>query len=255
VDLQLAGRVVIVAGSSRGIGRSIAAALIDEGAAVCVTGRDALSLAEAHAELSARGQAIAHVGDLTNAQAIDELYATVDRELGTPDALVANVGSGAGKPGWDQTEEEWERLLTINLRASVRLAQAAIPRMQTAGRGSIVFIASIAGVESTPAPLPYSAAKAALVNYGKNLARSVAEFGIRVNSVAPGNILFPGGSWERHLVNRPEAVATMLANDVPMHRFGTPQEIADLVAFLCSDRASFVTGACFVADGGQTRKI
>jgi 3-oxoacyl-[acyl-carrier protein] reductase len=116
-------------------------------------------------------------------------------------------------------------------------------------------VASIAGLESMPAPLPYSAAKAALVNYGKNLSRLLASRGVRVNSVAPGNVLFPGGSWERHLADRREEVLRYLQAEVPMQRFGRPEEIADLVVYLSSDRASFITGACVVADGGQTRSI
>ena len=121
------------------------------------------------------------------------------------------------------------------------------------GSGNILFIASIVGVEATPAPLPYSAAKAALINYSKNLARQVAREGVRVNCVAPGNILFPGGTWERHLERDRAAVTKKIEDEVPMGRFGTPEEIAGLAVFLCSPRASFITGSCFVADGGQTR--
>jgi 3-oxoacyl-[acyl-carrier protein] reductase len=110
-------------------------------------------------------------------------------------------------------------------------------------------------VEATPAPLPYSAAKAALNNYAKNLARQLGPQRIRVNTIAPGNIYFPGGSWERHLANRKEAVESMLQTEVPLQRFGTPEEIASLAAYLCSPQAGFATGSCFVMDGGQTRTI
>jgi len=173
---------------------------------------------------------------------------------GTLDGLVCNLGTGSGMPGWDPPEEEWERLLRFNFQASVRLAQAAIPRLAESA-GNIVFVSSITGVEATTAPLPYSAAKAALLNYSKNLSRQVAKQGIRVNCIAPGNILFPGGSWERRLNDQPDATREYLAAEVPMKRLGTPEEIADLVTFLCSVRASFITGACFIADGGQTRSL
>jgi 3-oxoacyl-[acyl-carrier protein] reductase len=136
----------------------------------------------------------------------------------------------------------------------VRLAQAAIPYLQRRG-GSILFIGSIVGVEATAAPLPYSAAKAALANYSKNLSRAVAEYGIRVNCLAPGNVLFPGGSWERHLNERREEVEDMISREVPQKRFGTPEEIAEFAAYLVSPRAGFATGGCYVIDGGQTRRI
>jgi 3-oxoacyl-[acyl-carrier protein] reductase len=101
--------------------------------------------------------------------------------------------------------------------------------------------------------LPYSAAKAAVINYAKNLSVQVAPNGIRVNCVAPGNVLFPGGSWERHLEQRREEVMRFIEQEVPLQRFGQPDEIADLIVFLSSPRAAFITGACVRADGGQTR--
>lgn len=174
-------------------------------------------------------------------------------DVGGPDILVANLGSGQGKPGWEQQEEEWQRLFNLNFFGSVRLAQAAIPYLQRQG-GSILFIASIVAMEATTAPLPYSAAKAALVNYSKNLSRAVAQYGIRVNCLAPGNVLFPGGSWERHLDERREEVERMISREVPQKRFGTPEEIAEFASYLVSERAGFATGGCYVIDGGQTRR-
>jgi 3-oxoacyl-[acyl-carrier protein] reductase len=169
------------------------------------------------------------------------------------DSVVANVGNGRGAPNWNQSATEWEQLLRINLLGSVEIAQAATPLMIESGGGALVFISSIAGVEATAGPLAYSAAKAALINYSKNLSRALADKHIRVNCVAPGNIFFEGGSWDDHLRERREAVIRMIERDVPLRRFGTPEEIGSLVTFLCSEKASFITGACFVADGGQTR--
>ncbi len=167
---------------------------------------------------------------------------------------MANLGTGRGKPGWDQPDEEWDRLFRLNFQASARLAQAAIPMLAEKG-GCIVFVSSITGVEATPAPLPYSAAKAALINYAKNLSRQVAKMDIRVNCVAPGNILFPGGSWEQRLNADRPAVMQSIQSEVPMARFGTPEEIASLVAFLCSSRASFITGSVFCQPmGARTRR-
>jgi 3-oxoacyl-[acyl-carrier protein] reductase len=133
------------------------------------------------------------------------------------------------------------------------LVEAFLPGIVEARRGSIVFISSIAGLESLGAPLPYGAAKAALEHYSKDLSRRVGMHGVRVNTVAPGNVLFPGGTWQQKLDADSAKVTSMIAAEVPLSRFGTPREIGAAVAFLASDRAAFITGACLVADGGQTR--
>ena len=256
MDLKLTDSVALVAGSSRGIGRAIAAALLAEGARVCITGRDAASLAETATALRKEypaAQILEATGDLTDTKTITSTIAAIQKQWGRLDILVANLGSGSGKTGWELDEAEWERLFNLNFFASTRLAQSAIPAM--ANGGSIVFISSIAGVEATGAPLPYSAAKAALLNYSKNLARVVADKKIRVNTIAPGNILFPGGSWEKHLAKDRAGVEEYIAKEVPQNRFGTPEEIAALTVFLCSGISAFATGSCYVMDGGQTRTI
>jgi len=257
MELHLKDRVALVAGSSRGIGKAIAASLLREGCRVCISGRDPSVLHDTAIELRSTypgAELMESAGDFTSAAVIASALDVLGRTWGGLDILVANVGSGTGKPGWLQDESEWERLFNLNLFGSVRLAQAAIPRMRSRG-GSILFVSSIAAVEASPAPLPYSAAKAALVNYAKNLSRSVALYGIRVNCIAPGNILFPGGSWDRHLQNRRESVEQYIEQEVPVKRFGTPEEIADLATVLVSPVSNFATGSCFVIDGGQTRTI
>jgi 3-oxoacyl-[acyl-carrier protein] reductase len=256
MNLQLADRVACVAGSSRGIGRAIASTLLGEGCRVCITGRDSVALDEATQQLCADfGDKVLGIsGDLTDKSVIDDTFAAVHRKWGGPDILIANVGSGRGKPGWQQESAEWERLFNLNFFGSVRLVQSGIPYLQHRG-GSILFIASIVAMEATPAPLPYSAAKAALVNYSKNLSRTVAADGIRVNCLAPGNVLFDGGSWDYHLKNRREDVERYISTEVPQKRFGTREEIAQFAAYLVSPISSFATGGCYIMDGGQTRSV
>ena len=256
MELGLTDRVVFVAGSSRGIGRGIAAALLDEGARVVLTGRDAASLEAARVSLGRGDRVLAIAGDFGDAGVIASAFEQTVERFGRIDHLVANLGTGSGKPGWEQDEAEWTRLFEANFFASVRLTQGVLPYLLgNVEGGSVLFISSIVAVEATAAPLPYSAAKAALNNYAKNLARQLGTQKVRVNTIAPGNILFEGGSWERHLANRRESVEGMLKNEVPMQRFGTVEEIASLACYLCSPLAGFATGSCYVMDGGQTRSL
>jgi 3-oxoacyl-[acyl-carrier protein] reductase len=259
MNLDFENQVVFVAGSSRGIGKAIAATLLTEGASVVLTGRDEASLNAAQSELAkptTSRRILAILGDFTDAATIANAFTRTVEHFGRIDHLIANLGTGSGKPGWDQPDEEWQRLFELNFFASTRLTQAVLPYLlANPDGGSILYISSIVAIEATPAPLPYSAAKAALVNYSKNLARQLGPKKIRVNTVAPGNIYFPGGSWERHINNRREAVESMLQTEVPLQRFGTPEEIASLAAYLCSPQAAFATGGCFVMDGGQTRSL
>jgi 3-oxoacyl-[acyl-carrier protein] reductase len=256
MDLGLENKVAFIAGSSRGIGLAIARGFLAEGARVVITGRDGEALAASKHDLGADDtRLLAVTADLSQPAGIDTALAQTRDRFGPIDALVANIGSGSGQPGWNTDAAEWLRLLEVNLLTSIRLATAALPAMTKRKSGALVFISSIAGLEASPAPLAYSSAKAALLSYVNNLSRELADANIRVNAVAPGNILFPGGSWERHLKTRQDEVRRYIESEVPMKRFGTPEEIADAVVFLCSARATFITGACLVADGGQARSL
>jgi 3-oxoacyl-[acyl-carrier protein] reductase len=256
MDLQLNDRVALVAGSSRGIGKAIASSLLREGCKVCLTGRDEAAVYSACQDFRPQfeDRLLGFAGDLTEAHVIETTFKAVNRIWGGPDILVANLGGGSGTPGWQLEDAEWERLFNLNFFGSVRLAQAAIPYMQSNG-GNILFIGSIAGVESSAAPLPYSSAKAALLNYSKNLSRALSAKRIRVNCLCPGNVLFPGGSWDRHLNNRRKEVEDYISTEVPEKRFGTPEEIADFATYLVSALSDFATGGCYIVDGGQTRSI
>jgi 3-oxoacyl-[acyl-carrier protein] reductase len=258
MDLSLRDRVVAVAGSSRGIGLAIARAALDEGALVVISGRNPVPLEEARSALAAEyGDKRVHavLCDLADEDGARTFIASSLEQAGGIDALVVNAGSGAQRPGWNVGDDEWRHSLEANLWPVQRVLAHGLPVLVGQRRGSVVLVASITGLESTPAPLVYGAVKAAVVNYAKNLARQLGPEGVRVNCVAPGNVLFPGGRWQQRLDEDPDGVRALLDAEVPLRRFGSAEEVADAVLFLLSDRAAFVTGACLVVDGGQTRGI
>lgn len=258
MDLGLNGKVAFIAGSSRGIGLAIARAFLREGAKIVITGRSAESLEDASATLAADGEpecVFSIRGDLTDPTDIRRALDETMSVFGGIDAVVANVGSGTARGGWDLNLDDWQSTLNINLLSGMTLASAALPHLIARGRGSLTFISSIAGYEAINAPVAYSAAKAAVQSAMKNLSRLVGTHGVRVNAVAPGNILFPGGTWENKLAERKKFFEHYIKSEVPLQRVGQPQEIADAVVFLASNRASFITGACLVVDGGQTRSV
>jgi 3-oxoacyl-[acyl-carrier protein] reductase len=256
VDLGLTNKVAFIAGASRGIGLAIARAFLSEGARVVITGRNAESLSQAKSICKADpGQLLAICGDMTAGPEIESALEETLTTFSGLDAVIANVGSGAASGGWDLTSDDWQTVLNLNLMGSMALASASLSRLVGRGQGSLTFISSIAGVEAINAPVTYSAAKAAIQNAMKNFSRLVGPQGVRVNAVAPGNVLFPGGSWERKLADRREFFEQYVRAEVPLQRFGRAEEVADAVVFLASERASFITGACLVVDGGQTRSL
>ncbi|MCX5796524.1 MAG: SDR family oxidoreductase [Elusimicrobia bacterium] len=256
MDLQIKDRVAWVAGASRGIGLAVARRLAEEGCRVALSGRDAPALAAARLELEkvfGAGRIAAFPGD---AAAVDGAAAAVrgcQERWGRLDILVANAGTGKVPPGALVSDEDWDLALRQNLRTAVQAARQAMPLLAASGAGCIVLVGSIAGLEAIGAPAAYAAAKSALQAWAKSLSREAAPRRVRVNTVLPGNVLFPGGSWQSRLDKEPERTWQDIRREVPMGRFGTPEEIADAVAFLASERAAFITGAALVVDGGQTR--
>ena len=260
MDLLLRDRVALVTGSSRGIGLAIARALCEEGCRLALNARGREGLAAAAAGLA--GTSSAHAADVTSADGARALIADVVQRWGRIDVLICNVGSGASVPPGQETEAEWRRMLELNLMAAMNAIAAARPHMaktgaktgaDAGGDRAILCISSICGLAALGAPLTYAAAKAALNAAVRGLARPLAAEGVRINAIAPGNILFEGGTWANKLAAAPQAVADMLAREVALNRLGTPEEIAHLAAFLVSPRSSFITGSIVIADGGQLR--
>lgn len=247
MELGLREKSAVVTGASRGIGRAIALRLADEGANVAICARGESGLRDAEAELRTRRVNVyAAVCDVSEPAALDGFLEAARASLGGVDILVNNPSGFV----FADDEGAWESTLNVDLMAAVRASWKVAPWMGGAGGGAIVHISSIAGLEAGGFPASYAAAKAALVSHAKTLAVALAPQRIRVNTVAPGSIEFPGGLWDQVKQANRDLYDRVLAT-IPWARMGTPEEVADVVAFLASSRASWITGACLVVDGGQ----
>ncbi|MBA3317910.1 MAG: SDR family oxidoreductase [Gemmatimonadales bacterium] len=245
--MRLRGKSAVVTGASKGIGRAIALRLAEEGAGIAICARGESALRQVETELRTRSVPVhAAICDVGNAEALDGFLDSARATLGGLDILVNNPSGFmlADDPG------AWESTLNVDLMAAVRASWKVVPWMAAAGGGAIVHISSIAGLEATGFPPAYGAAKAALVSHAKSLAVALAPQKIRVNAVAPGSIEFVGGLWDQAKHDNPEFYNTILKT-IPGGRMGTAEEVADVVAFLVSERASWVTGVCLVVDGAQ----
>lgn len=258
MDLELTGRVALVTGASRGIGRGIARALAAEGCDLAIVGRTAEPLERAAAEIAAEtgSRVLPVAADVTAPDAAERLVERTRAEYGALDVLVSNAGGNRRKPFEETTDQDWRELLELNLLSGLRLARRALPALRERGGGSIIFIASLFGRETGgPGLSLYNASKSAVISAARIMALELAASGIRVNSVAPGSILHPGGSWDRRVRAAPDGLAGWIEANLPLGRFGSVEEVASLVAFLASPRASLITGACLAADGGQGRSL
>jgi len=250
MDLGLAGKACLVAGASRGIGRAIAHSLAREGARVAAVARGEADLAALVRELGAGHTSI--VADVITAEGAAAAVDGTVAAFGGLDVVIAVVGKSFARDASGMDDDDLAKSLDMNLWSSARVAQRAVPHLITRGGGSITLITSIWGREAGGAP-GYNVAKAGVMALAKALARDYAKHDIRVNSIAPGSILFPGGGWDRRMKADPDAIADMVKRQLPFGRFGTPEEVADVVAFVASPKASWIAGACVVVDGAQSR--
>lgn len=257
MNLQLKGLKALVTGSTSGIGQEIAQQLYREGCSVIVTGRGQATLRnyEQGEALDEKPELLALQCDFTEDKQISDLVHTVESYWGYLDILVCNVGSGRSVPPLQETREEWERMIELNLYTVTSAVQRFLPLIKKSTHASIVCIASICGIESLDAPTTYSVAKAGVISLVADWAQSLGELGIRINAVSPGNVWFPGSVWDLKMKENPGLVEKMINEQVPLKRLAKASEIADAVTYLASPRASFITGTNLVVDGGQTRTI
>jgi len=245
----------MVSGASRGIGRAIALGLAAEGCLLSLCARGKEGVEQVAQEVRGRGaEALALAVDVTNESEARRWMEETRSRFGRVDILINNVGGS--RPGGNLTTsgEDWRSGFALNFFSALDLCRLVVPLMGERKSGCVINIASIYGRE-WGGPMTYNAAKAAMISLSKEMARELASQGIRVNSVAPGSILFPGGSWERRQKENPEAIAAFVKADLPFGRFGMPEEVADVVVFLASDRARWVSGACINVDGCQSRSL
>lgn len=250
MDLGLEGKAAAVTGSTRGIGKATAKALLREGCAVALSGRDEKTMAAALAELSPLGRVHGEPGDLLAPGGAERFVEAAARALGRLDVLVANLGGTVGGNFLEATAEDYAKTFELNVLHAVRVIRAAVPHLERSGQGSVVVVSSISAFKPGPRS-QYGVAKAAELQLVACLARELAPQRIRLNAVSPGSTLHPGSSWDRRSKELPDKYNAFLAREFPWGRLGTAEEVADVVTFLSSPRATWVNGANVVVDGAQ----
>ena len=249
MELELNNKNVLVIGGSRGIGLSIVEKFLEEGATVNVISRSVPNELKTTLFKLYKNQVIFYVGDATDKKSLIEVSKRIIEDLNRIDIVIANVGNGKSSLNALQTENDWDESWKINFKSALNSANIFLPIIEFSG--SFIFISSIAGVEYLDAPNSYSVAKSSINTLTKSLSH---KFGnkLRINSIAPGNIIFKNSRWEEKLNEAPELINAMIEEQIPLKRFGTPEDIANAVVFISSSKASFITGACINIDGGQT---
>ena len=253
MNLNLDNKKVLITGASRGIGLAVAESFLQEDAKTCLVSRGSKALFENEKKLQdiyGLENSFACKCDCTNIESLNSLKNRVKDKWGSLDIIIVNVGDGRSVPDALPDDEQWQKTWNSNFESALQTARTFLPMLEKS-KGCLLFISSIAGLEAFGAPTDYSTAKTAIIALAKNMARKLAP-DVRVNVIAPGNVYFEGGSWDEKIKQDKKRVDEIIKSTVPMNRFATPQEIADSALFLCSDRASFITGTALVIDGGQT---
>ena len=258
MDLELTDKVAIVTGGSRGLGLAAATALAAEGCRVAICARGEATLLEAAADLRALAaddaRVLPVVADVSTAAGAEDVVRRTVEAFGRLDVLVNNVGMAKGSTILNTSDAEWQEALDHTLFPAIRMSRLAVPHMRKRGGGCILMIASIYGRESG-GRMTYNAVKAAEISLAKSLAQQLARDNIRVNSIAPGSILFPGGSWHKRQQEDPQGIADFVLRELPFGRFGRAEEVGAVVAFLASPKASWISGASLPVDGCQSRSL
>jgi 3-oxoacyl-[acyl-carrier protein] reductase len=253
MNLNLNKKRVLITGASRGIGAATARSFLQEGASTYLVSRGSDLLYQTKSKLIqdfSEDNIMVDECDCSSESSLQELSDRVKDKFGGLDVLVANVGDGVSVDDALPDSIQWEKTWKNNFEASLYTTRAFLPMLKES-KGCLIFVSSITAMEAFGAPVDYSTAKTAVAALAKNMARKLA-LEVRVNVVAPGNIIFPGSPWDEKMKLDPSKTTNIIKENVPMNRFGKPEEVANAIVFLCSDRAKFITGSTLVVDGGQT---
>lgn len=256
MNLELDNKKVLITGASRGIGLAISKAFLQENAAVVIVSRGSRYLSDSKRKLQQEygvQNVLSKRCDCTNIDDLAQLKENVQDEWKDLDVVVINVGDGRSVLDPLPDDKQWQKIWDSNFESALKTARTFLPMLERS-KGCLLFVSSIAGLEAFGAPTDYSTAKTAIIALAKNMARKLAPY-VRVNVIAPGNVYFKGGSWDHKIQQNRECVEKIIQSTVPMNRFASPEEIADSAVFLCSNRASFITGTTMVVDGGQTTRV